>query len=64
MKDNSFRRILQRRRRNKLDKLRNFFQRQLEHENDDNTIIQTLSQIRSIDRERYLLFKISGGAAS
>jgi len=62
MKDSDVHRIIQRR-KNKLDKSRDFLQRQIEKLNDESSITDILLQIQSNDRERCLLTKIGEGAA-
>lgn len=61
MKDKDIIQKLQKKK--ELDKTRGILQQKLEREHDEGTIIRTLKRIRSIDRERYLLFKIGEGAA-
>ncbi|MBA4405699.1 hypothetical protein C0389_00325 [bacterium] len=63
MKDKNNLQAVQKRKK-KLDKSRSILQNRLESKHDESSIIQTLTRIRSIDRERYMLFKISGGAMS
>lgn len=61
MKDNAFRRKIQSKLR-RLDEKRNQLQRKIESISEESEILVTLKEIRSLDFDRYRLFKQLNGA--
>lgn len=62
MENNSFKKTLQQR-FNKLSRQRDCLQSQLTDTRDDTETIGKLKEIRSLDNERFRIFKQIGGAA-